>query len=118
VQKATKKQNKRRKRTQYMCREMLRWLRLDINFRPVDMYTSLGIPRRTYQDYEAGHRSIPPDVSGGAWDIHKRNRLLMDNMCRGAVLPSRISGYSPGEWLRKTQQAEFEAGIIRVPKGK
>ena len=111
----TKKNN--RKRTQYMCKQMLIWLRLEINFRPVDMYSSLGIPRRTYQDYEAGHRSIPPDVTETVWDIHKRNRQLMSNICRD-VIPAPWHSYSASERLRKVQQAEFEAGIIRVSKGK
>lgn len=99
-----------------MCKQMLRWLRSDINFRPVDMYTSLKRPRRTYQDCEAGHRSIPQAVAEAARDVHRRNRQLMANICRGAKVPSPLSGYSASEWLRKRQQEEYEAGIIRVPK--
>ena len=117
MQKDTKKQNKRQKRTQYMCAEMLVWLRKDINFRPVDMYLSLGKPRRTYQDYETGNRSIPADVANAVRDIHQRNRQLMANLCRDVVLTPRISGYSAGELLRKIQQKELEDGIIRVSIG-
>jgi len=114
--KSDSKTKNSRKRTQYMCKQMLIWLRKDINFRPVDMYTSLKLPRRTHQDYEAGNRGIPADVADAARDVHRRNRQLMDNVCRNAKLPSPLSGYSASEWLKKRQQEEYEAGIIRVPK--
>ena len=112
--KSVNKTKNSRKRTQYMCAVMLVWLRKDINFRPVDMYRSLGKPRRTYQDLETGDRGIPADVAEQVRDIHKRNRQLMDNICRDVSLPSQISRYSASEWLRKMRAAEFEAGIIRV----
>lgn len=117
VQKDTKTTKNGQKRTRYMCPEMLRWLRQDINFRPVDMYTSLGIPRRTYQDYEAGNRGIPAEIAAAGRDIHQRNRLLMANVCRTAKLPEPLSGYSAGEWLGKKQREEYEAGIIRISRG-
>lgn len=113
----TKKRKNSRKRTQYMCAAMLAWLQQDINFKPVDMYTCLGIPRRTYQDYLAGHRGIPADIAAAVWDIYRRNRQLMDNYCSGAAPQPCPTGCSPGELLRKIKDDEYEAGIIRVTKG-
>lgn len=40
-----------------MCGKMLRWLRRDMKFEPRDMCAVLNLPRRTYQDYEAGKRT-------------------------------------------------------------
>lgn len=46
-----------------MCPEMLRWIRNVTLGQPVHMYRNLGISRRTYQEYEAGNRRIPPCVA-------------------------------------------------------
>lgn len=75
MQKQTKKQNKRQKRTQYMCGKMLRWLREDMRFEPRDMRAVLGIrSRRTYQDYEAGKRGIPAKLAARIRELHKADR--------------------------------------------
>ncbi len=46
-----------------MSAEELRRIRLATLGSQVDMYTFMGIKRRTYQDYEAGRRRIPPCVA-------------------------------------------------------
>lgn len=79
VQKSTKNQKKSKKRT-HMTGEELRLLRLEMKVGPCDMYRLLGLPRRTYQDYEAGRRSIPLEVAIKARAAHRRDREFMANL--------------------------------------
>ena len=74
MQNDNKKRNKQPKRTQYMCAKMLRWLRKDMKFDPRDMCLVLELPRRTYQDYEAGKRSIPSKLATRIRETHKADR--------------------------------------------
>jgi hypothetical protein len=97
VQKTAKKQNKRQKRTQYMCHQMLRWIRLQMLFEPRDMRAAIVPPgtkpmsRRTYQDYEAGKRGIPADLAARIREMHKRDREFM------ATIGDRIDAAERGE---------------------
>lgn len=63
----------------------LRAIRLEMGYAPRDMYRELGLPRRTYQDYEAGKRGIPKGVADQARDLLQRDREFM------ARLPGRIT---------------------------
>lgn len=74
MQNTTKNKNKQRKRTQYMCGKMLRWLRKDMKFEPMDMCDTFRLPRRTYQDYEAGKRGIPEKLAAQIREKHKQDR--------------------------------------------
>ena len=58
MQNDTKKHNKREKRT-HMTGAELKRLRRKMKFDPRDMCAGLDLPRRFYQDYEAGKRGIP-----------------------------------------------------------
>lgn len=59
-------------------------LRREMKYRPCDMWATLGLPRRTYQDYEAGRRGIPQEVAEAARAAHRRDRDFIAN------LPTRI----------------------------
>lgn len=83
MQKSTKKRKKRQKRT-HMSGTELKRLRQEMKYQPRDMYLTLGLARRTYQDYEAGRRGIPQDVAAAVRKAHKRDREFMAN------LPTRI----------------------------
>jgi hypothetical protein len=74
VQNKTKKQKKQTKRTQYMCAKMLRWIRKDMKYEPRDMCDQFELPRRTYQDYEAGKRGIPAKLALLIREQHKHDR--------------------------------------------
>ena len=81
MQNNKKKQNKRQKRTQYMCPQILRWLRQDMRFEPRDMRAVLEIrSRRTYEDYEAGKRGIPAKLATRIRELHKRDRELINGI--------------------------------------
>lgn len=67
-----------------MAGEELRQLRREMKYGVADMYRILGLPRRTYQDYEAGKRGIPQRVAVAARAAHRRDREFM------AGLPGRI----------------------------
>lgn len=77
VQKDTKNIKKREKRTQTFDSEMLLCVREELKFAPRDMYRTLGIPRRTYQDYESGKRRIPESVAQKAIAELKWNRAFL-----------------------------------------
>lgn len=74
MQNDKKKQKKQTKRTQYMCGKILRWLRKDMKYEPRDMCDQFKLPRRTYQDYEAGKRGIPAKLATRIREQHKRDR--------------------------------------------
>lgn len=77
MQKHHEKTKKRQKRTQFMCGPMLRWIRLEMGFDPRDMRETLGLPRRTYQDYEAGKRGLPTELAARIREMFQRDRELM-----------------------------------------
>ncbi|MFH1027336.1 MAG: helix-turn-helix transcriptional regulator [Pseudomonadota bacterium] len=83
MQKQTEKRKKRQKRTHMSAAELKR-LRREMKYRPCDMYQALGLPRRTYQDYESGQRGIPQEVADAVRETHRRDREFMAN------LPTRI----------------------------
>lgn len=72
-------------------------LRHEMGCAPCDMYRLLGLPRRTYQDYEAGKRGIPQSVAAQIRDAHRRDREFM------AGLPARIE-----TWILR----DYPDGII------
>ena len=102
----TKQQQKRQKRTQYMCPAMLRWIRLQMKFAPRDMYGTLGLPRRTYQDYESGERGIPAKLAAQIRQVFKRDREFM------AGLPNRVDAnlkrQFPGGMIPSNQAGKEE----------
>lgn len=55
----------------------LKSIRLEIRFDPRDMCCVLDLPRRTYQDYEAGKRNIPVEVANRIREIYRRDREFM-----------------------------------------
>jgi hypothetical protein len=83
VQKTGKRTEKRQKRT-HMSGAELKRLRREMKYRPCDMWLTLGLPRRTYQDYEAGLRGIPQEVAAAVREAHRRDREFVAN------LPTRI----------------------------
>lgn len=83
MQNDLKKRKKRQKRT-HMSGDELKRLRREMRYGVCDMYAVLGLPRRTYQDYESGRRGIPQDVAAKARELHRRDREFM------AGLPARI----------------------------
>lgn len=81
VQKATKKPQKRQKRTQYMCGKMLRYIREVMKYEPRDMRASLELTsRRTYEDYESGKRGIPAKLATRIRELFKRDRDFMNGI--------------------------------------
>lgn len=68
------------KRTHLMDADMLKVIREEIGFAPRDMYRTLGIPRRTYQDYEAGKRRIPDAIANAVFAELKWNRKFMEGL--------------------------------------
>jgi DNA-binding transcriptional regulator YiaG len=83
VQNDLKKRKTDTKRTHLMDADMLKNIREEIGFAPRDMYRTLGIPWRTYQDYEAGKRGIPDDVASAVLVELKWNREFMTGLpCR------------------------------------
>ncbi|WP_214173146.1 hypothetical protein [Geoanaerobacter pelophilus] len=83
MQKPVKKTKKRQNCT-HMTGAELKRLRREIGIGTCDMYRLLGLPRRTYQDYEAGKRGIPEAVATAAREAHRRDREFF------ATLPDRI----------------------------
>lgn len=89
-----------------------------MRFNPRDMRAVLVPPdcpplsRRTYEDYEAGRRGIPQGVAEMARELYRRDREFMASIrCDGGIQIG--PGIRPGEVLRRRQQAEFDAGVIR-----
>lgn len=83
--KVAKKTIKSRKRPQYMCGKMLRYMREVMKYEPRDMRASLGVKsRRTYEDYEAGKRGIPPYLALLIRKLYRRDRDFM------AGIPARV----------------------------
>lgn len=58
----------------------LKQLRLEMGIGACGMYRILGLPRRTYQDYEAGRRGIPEHVAIAARAAHQRERSFMASL--------------------------------------
>lgn len=79
MQNDTKKQNNKQKRT-HMSGKELKQLRREMKFEPRDMCVSLNMPRRTYQDYEAGKRGIPAKMAEAARELFKRDREFMNGI--------------------------------------
>ena len=97
MQNEHKKQNKRQKRTQYMCGAMLKWIRQQMKFQPRDMYRTLGLPRRTYQDYESGDRKIPAELATRIRVMFKRDREFMAGI--PASVQAELESEYPGGWI-------------------
>lgn len=118
--KLSKTTQKPRKCTLYMCGAMLRYIRLQMGFAPRDMRAVLVDPkaaplaRRTYENYEAGTRTIPAELAARIRELFRSDQEFMNNICAGVNI-SIGPRVSPDEVLRQQQLAEFEAGIIRVP---
>ena len=73
-------------KTHAMTAAELREIRLDLGFKPQHMRAVLGgLPRRTYQDYEAGKRRVPVETLRMARQVWQRNREFM------ATLPARLA---------------------------
>lgn len=92
MQKPDEKTKKREKRT-HMTGEELKRIRLAIKFDPRDMCAVLVLPRRTYQDYEAGKRSIPESVANAAREAHRRNIDFMKRLPK--IIDTRIKAQYP-----------------------
>lgn len=62
-----------------MCGAMLRWIRTEINLEPRYMRAILvppgqpAMPRRTYEDYEAGKRGIPAKLAARIRELYQQN---------------------------------------------
>ena len=80
MQNDKQKHKKPAKRTQYMCAKMLRWIRKDMKYEPRDMCDQFQLPRRTYQDYEAGKRGIPAKLAVRIREQHKADREWMNGI--------------------------------------
>lgn len=98
VQSNQKKHENAQNSTQHMCCLMLKWIRIQIKFKPRDMYRHLGLPRRTYQDYESGERGIPPEVADKVRRTFEWNTRFIREMTQ------RID---------KVLEEEFPGGIIK-----
>lgn len=98
VQNNTKKHNKRQKRTHMQAAE-LKQIRLEMNFEPRDMRHALAlpgtkpIPRRTYQDYEAGRRGMSAYMAARIRELHKADREFMNG------IGNRVDAAERGEKL-------------------
>lgn len=115
MQNDTKKRNNRPKRThprgrkQYLCKAMLRWIRLQMGFEPRDMYRTLELPRRTYQDYEAGKRGIPAELATRIREMHRRDRELMNGI--GDRVDAELHRQYPGGVLPSYQVGKEEEEV-------
>lgn len=77
-----------------MTGEELKRLRSEMRYGTCDMYRALGMPRRTYQDYEAGKRGIPEDVAARVREVHRKDRAFMAALAGriGAVIDRDFPG--------------------------
>jgi hypothetical protein len=70
----------------------LKSIRLALGFAPRDMCAVLSLPRRTYQDYEAGQRGIPAAVAERVRQVEERNRRFWEE------LPGRVGEAVSRDW--------------------
>jgi DNA-binding transcriptional regulator YiaG len=96
VQKDQKKPKKAKNARSTMDGLQLQLIRQEIGFAPRHMYLHLGIPRRTYQDYESGRRGIPDSVKDAVIAELKWYRAFI------AGMPARVD---------QAAQEEFPYGI-------
>lgn len=65
-----------------MTGNQLRYIKQQMKFGTCDMYRTLELPRRTYQDYESGRRTIPPEVARRVLATYRADRRWMRDMDR------------------------------------
>lgn len=92
VQKVTKKIQKRKNARIFMCANELKQIRYMMKFDPRDMCATLGLKRRTYQDYDAGKRKIPQDVAARIRETYRRDCELMNG------IPARVDAALDNEF--------------------
>lgn len=98
------KQHKKRQKRTHMSAEECRRLRQEMKCGVCDMYRALGLPRRTYQDYESGRRGIPAHVAAQIRAIHQRDREFMAGL--PARIEARVLRDFPGGVIPSYQSAE------------
>jgi DNA-binding transcriptional regulator YiaG len=81
-EKRVNNRSKKHKKRTHMTAGALEQIRLDIGFDMRAMARSLGLPYRTYQDYEYGNRGIPKKVADAARDLRRRDRAFMKKLRR------------------------------------
>lgn len=80
-----------------MTGTMLRHIRQEMKLPPRDMRSILvppgqpAMPRRTYEDYEAGKRSIPAALATRIRELHQEDREFM------AGIAARVDAAESGE---------------------
>jgi len=95
-----------------MCAAMLRWIRRQMLFEPRKMRAVLvppgcdPMPRRTYQDYEAGNRGIPADLASRIREIYRRDREHMAGI--GARIDAALDREFPGGMIPSIQAEKEE----------
>lgn len=80
MQKTSKKHHKGKKRTQYMCGNMLQLIQADMLYDPRDMCDQFILKRRTYQDYAAGKRGIPQELAARIRELYAWDKDFMANI--------------------------------------
>jgi len=74
--------SKKRQKCTHMTAVKLKKIRLAIGFDMRSMARTLGMPNRTYQDYEYGKRGIPKIVADAAVEVWRRDRAFMKKLRR------------------------------------
>ena len=81
-----------------MTGKQLKHVKEQIGFATCDMYLELELPRRTYQDYEAGKRRIPDSVVCKVLRLYRADRRWtrgmlqrIDKALKGQPVPNEAT---------------------------
>ena len=93
------KRSKNSKKCTHMSAATLRTIRQQIGFDMRSLAISLGLPYRTYQDYEYDNRGIPKEVADAVRDFRRRDRQTTNQIIRriGADIDRQYPGGIPSE---------------------
>lgn len=81
-EKRVNKSNKKRQKCTHMTPAKLKQIRRDVGFDMRSMARSLGMPYRTYQDYEYGKRGVSKEAADAIRELHRRDRAFMKKLRR------------------------------------
>lgn len=83
-----------------MTGDQLKYVKQKIGYGTYDMYHELKLPRRTYQDYEAGKRAVPPTVARQVLQLYRADRRWtrgmgerIDEALKGQAVPNEAEGW-------------------------
>lgn len=74
--------SKKRQKCTHMTPAKLKQIRRDIGFDMRAMSRTLGMPYRTYQDYEYGKRGVSKEAADAVRELWRRDRAFMKKLRR------------------------------------